>query len=487
MRRSLAVLSFVGLASVAAVPAHAADDGWVSLFDGRSLDGWKASENPSSFKVQDGAIACEGPRAHLFYVGPVQRSDFGDFELSLEVLTRPGANSGVFFHTAFQETGWPAKGFEVQVNNSQKQHGDYLELKKTGSLYGIRNVYKPLVGDDLWFTMNVAVRGKRVQIRLNGTLVVDYREPDAPVLTDKGPVSRLGHGTFALQAHDPESRTLYRKIRVRPLQSDSGQAEGTSPTVDERYVQTLELARDNFPLLDLHVHLKGGLTIEEALATSRQAGMGFGVAVNCGLNFPIADDAGAIQYVDSLKGQPVFVAMQAEGREWVNMFTREARRRFDYVFTDSMTFTDQSGKRTRLWMKDEVEVGDKQAFMEMLVAKTVGILSDEPIDIYVNPTFLPESIASEYDQLWTEERMQRVVDAAAKNGVAIEINARYRIPSERFLRLAKRSGVKFTFGTNNAARDLGDWSYCLEMQRKVGLTWKDMFVPGHQPTRADRQ
>jgi hypothetical protein len=335
--------------------------------------------------------------------------------------------------------------------------------------------------------MNVAVRGKRVQIRLNGTLVVEYREPDAPVLTATGPVNRLGRGTFALQAHDPESRALYRNIRVRPLHPDSGQAEGASPTVDERYVQTLELARDNFPLLDLHVHLKGGLTIEEALATSRQTGMGFGVAVNCGLNFPITDDAGAIQYVDSLKGQPVFVAMQAEGREWVNLFTREARRRFDYVFTDSMTFTDHRGKRTRLWMKDEVEVGDKQAFMEMLVAKTVGILTDEPIDIYVNPTFLPEVIASEYDQLWTEERMQRVVDAAAKNGVAIEINARYRIPSERFIRLARKAGVRFTFGTNNAARDLGDWSYCFDMQRKVGLAWTDMFVPGNQPKRADRQ
>jgi hypothetical protein len=487
MKRSPALLSFVILASMAAVTAHAADEGWVALFDGRSLDGWKASENPSSFKVQEGAIVCDGPRAHLFYIGPVQRADFGDFELSLEVQARPGANSGVFFHTAFQETGWPAKGFEVQVNNSQKQHGDYLELKKTGSLYGIRNVYKPLVADNEWFTMNVAVRGKRVQIRLNGTLVVDYREPDAPAVTPKGSVNRLGRGTFALQAHDPESRALYRNIRVRPLPADAGQTAGASPVVDDRYVQTLELARDNFPLLDLHVHLKGGLTLEDALATSRQTGMGFGVAVNCGLNFPITDDAGAIQYVDSLKGQPVFVAMQAEGREWVNMFTREARRRFDYVFTDSMTFTDHRGKRTRLWMKDEVEVGDKQAFMEMLVAKTVGVLSDEPIDIYVNPTFLPAVIAPEYDQLWTEERMQRVIDAAVKSGVAIEINARYRIPSERFIRLAKKAGAKFTFGTNNADRDLGDWSYCLEIQRRVGLTWRDMYVPGHQPKRADRQ
>ena len=108
--------------------------------------------------------------------------------------------------------------------------------------------------------------------------------------------------------------------------------------------------------------------------------------------------------------------------------------KFDYVFTDSMTWTNDRGKRMRLWIPNEVEVGDKQAFMEMLVARTVGILNNEPIDIYVNPTFLPAVIAKEYDTLWTDERMDKVIQAAAKNGVAIEINARYKLPSEKFIR-----------------------------------------------------
>jgi histidinol phosphatase-like PHP family hydrolase len=123
--------------------------------------------------------------------------------------------------------------------------------------------------------------------------------------------------------------------------------------------------------------------------------------------------------------------------------------------------------------------------MELLVAKTVGILETEPIDVYVNPSFLPAVIAARYDELWTQERMTRVIDAAVKNGVAIEINARYRIPSERFLRLAKAKGARFTFGTNNAgANDIGDWSYPLAMQKALELEWQDMFVPGHQPSRA---
>ena len=124
--------------------ARAAEDGFVSLFDGKSLAGWKASENPASFRVVDGAIACDGPRAHLFYVGPDGQAAFENFEAVAEVKARAGANSGFYFHTAFQEKDWPAQGFEVQVNNSQKRHGDYLELKMTGSLYGIRNVYKAL-------------------------------------------------------------------------------------------------------------------------------------------------------------------------------------------------------------------------------------------------------------------------------------------------------------------------------------------------------
>ncbi len=125
-----------------------------------------------------------------------------------------------------------------------------------------------------------------------------------------------------------------------------------------------------------------------------------------------------------MKGQPAFVAMQAEGREWVTMFSKETRAKFDYVFTDSMTWTNPAGKRMRLWIPEEVEIGpDEQAFMDLLVSKTVGILETEPIDIYVNPTFLPAAIAPRYDTLWTEARMTRVIDAAVKNGVAIEINA----------------------------------------------------------------
>ncbi len=484
---------------LAATGAGAADEGWVPLFDGKTLAGWRASENPASFRVVDGTIACDGPRSHLFYMGPDGKASFENFEAQAEVRARAGANSGFYFHTAFQDKDWPAQGFEVQVDNSQKEHDGYLENKMTGSLYRIRNVYKAMAKDDEWFTLHVTVQKPRVQVRVNGTLVVDWIEPPGPLPESAPKMNRLGRGTFAIQCHDPGSKVFYRNVRVRPLPA-AGAAAAPTPLVDERYAQILALGRDNFPLVDLHAHLKGGLTIEQVLALSRSTGMFFGVAVNCGKGHPVETDAGALEFLKSMEGQPVFVGMQAEGREWLTMFSKETRAKFDYVFTDSMTWTNPAGKRMRLWMPEEVEIGPdpltspmdagarEQAFMDLLVSKTVGILETEPIDIYVNPTFLPAAIAPRYDALWTEARMTRVIDAAVRNRVAIEINARYKIPSEAFLRLAKSKGAKFTFGTNNAgANDLGDWSYPLEMQKKLGLKWQDMFVPGHQPSRAQRE
>jgi hypothetical protein len=238
------------------------------------------------------------------------------------------------------------------------------------------------------------------------------------------------------------------------------------------------LAKNNFPVLDLHSHLKGGLTLDELLAWSRKTGIGYGVAVNCGLGFAVTNDAGVEAFLATVRGQPVFAGMQAEGREWVNLFTPATLAKFDYVFTDSMTWTDDHGRRMRLWIKDEVEVGDPQEFMETLVRRIEGIFDHEPIDIYVNPTYLPDVLAADYDRLWTEARMDRVVAAAKRNGIAIEINSRFKLPGQAFIRRAKAAGLKFTLGTNNGERDLGRLEYSLQMIRECGLGWEDMWMPG---------
>lgn len=472
-------LTFSLLVGLGCADRQPASQGWISLFDGNSLSGWQANENPGSVTVRNGQIVCQGPRAHLFYMGDVQKANFKNFELKAEIMTAPGANSGIYFHTQFQEKGWPAKGYEVQINNTHRGAGNYRELRKTGSLYAVRNVFKSIVNDDEWFTLHIVVTGKWIMVRVNDVLVVDYMEPDTPVRSESLAGRHLSSGTFALQGHDPDSRVAFRSIMVKPLPDDLPDMEpGRQPVIDDNYRLITLLNGQNFPIIDTHVHLKGELTMEDALAKSRQAGIFYGIAVNCGVGQPITDDQGLYDFLERMKGQPVFVVMQAEGRELVNTFSKEAIEKFDYVITDALTFTDDEGRRVRLWIDEEVEVKDKQAFMEMYINRIESVLNNESFDIFVNPTFLPKVLADEYDALWTRERMQRVINAAVRNNVAIEINARYRIPSKAFIKLAKQSDAKFAFGTNNANENFGNLEYCLEMLQECDLAAVDMFKPG---------
>lgn len=190
---------------------NATTDGWVPLFNGKDLSGWRASENPATFKVEDGAIVVHGPRAHLFYEGSVSNHNFTNFEFKAQVKTMPSANSGIFFHTAYQETGWPEKGYEAQVNNSQS------DWRRTGSLYSFQDIREVYVKDGEWFTETIRVEGKRVTVQINGKTVVDYTEPDG-VEKEKGRGQRrLSSGTFALQGHDPNSKVYFKDIYVKPL------------------------------------------------------------------------------------------------------------------------------------------------------------------------------------------------------------------------------------------------------------------------------
>ncbi len=184
--------------------------GFTELFDG-TLAGWKANEHSDSFRLDGKELVVHGERGHLFYVGAVNHAEFENFELEVEALTKPGANSGVFFHTSWQAEGWPSDGYEAQVNST---HGDEI---KSGSLYGVVKVNPAPTQDEQWFTMNVRVVGRRITTRIDGRIVVDYLEP----LATPGP-RHLSKGTFALQAHDPASEVRYRAVRVRALPAGDG-------------------------------------------------------------------------------------------------------------------------------------------------------------------------------------------------------------------------------------------------------------------------
>ena len=187
-----------------------AEKGWVSLFNGKNLDNWKFSEEEGTFSVKDGMIVVHGKRSHLYYDGPVKAHDFTNFEFKADVMTEPGSNSGIYFHTEFQPKGFPDKGYEVQVNNS---HTDW---KRTSGLYDVMDLREVPVKDNEWFTMQINVTGKHIVISLNGKTTVDYVEPENA--NYKGhPQRKIAHGTFAFQGHDPKSIVYFKNVMVKPL------------------------------------------------------------------------------------------------------------------------------------------------------------------------------------------------------------------------------------------------------------------------------
>ena len=187
------------------------NDGWISLFDGKSLSGWKVGNNASTFSIENGSIVAHGPVAHLFYEGDVNDHNFRNFDFKAHVMTMPGSNSGIYFHTTYQEGGWPSKGYEVQVNNS---HSDW---RRTGSLYAIEDVKEVYVKDNEWYTEEVIVEGKRVRIKINDRTVVDYTEPENVQRPEGMKDRKISNGTFALQGHDPNSKVYFKDIMVKPL------------------------------------------------------------------------------------------------------------------------------------------------------------------------------------------------------------------------------------------------------------------------------
>jgi hypothetical protein len=234
----------------------------------------------------------------------------------------------------------------------------------------------------------------------------------------------------------------------------------------------------DFPITDLHVHIKGNFTLDDAVRKSEAENIRYGIAVNCGIGFPVSNDSQIDSVLATMKDYPMFYkAMQAEGREWVDIFSIESIKKFDYVFTDAMTFTDKNGRRNRIWMPNETFIDDEEQFMDDLVETIVTIMNNEPIDIYVNSTFLPDQMAGRYDHFWTPERMDRVINAAKENNIAIEINNRYEIPSAAFIKRAKKAGVKFTVGTNNADENFSGAEYARSMISECRLAEKDFWLP----------
>ena len=395
--------------------------------------------------------------------------NYQNFQIQGQALTEKDAEASLLFHTDGES------GYEVLFHN-----GPINGSRKTGSLSAIRNLYRSLAQDEEWFDFEVAVRGQNIAIKINGTDVVCYTEPKQPYRIDAYANRLIGSGYIILQGK--RGTVKFRNLAITPLEADAVNPNDTLPPVDEQNDAIIRLQQQNFPVIDYHVHLKGGLTKEIAHALSMNYGINYGVAPNAGeggVGRMLADDKEVYEYFEEVKPLPFLCGVQGEGRKWTATFSQEALGIFDYLFTDAMTIMDHKNRNSRIYRAEEVHYDGvtKEQYMEQIVDQTVKILTNEPADIFANPTYIPEDMQADYDKLWTDERINRVLDVMKEHSIALEINPRYKIPSLKIIQMAKDRGLKFTFGTNNVDANFGKLEYCIEAIEQCGITTDDLWFP----------
>ena len=430
------------------------------LFSGKNINRWDTTGDVS---VKENLLSLSQNSQAILKSG-----GYKDFDLTMELRTKPGGKGFIGFHTDSQ-----GKGYRVAVNNDLN---DDAWWRMTGSLVSVRNLTKSFVRENEWFKMNIRVEGQQVTVLINGEPVVEYIEPEKPLRKTPNDKALISEGTFSLVSTGTGD-IEFKNISVEVLDSKAINIPAQLAVArNEQTDEIIRLHQDDFPVLDYHVHLKGGLTKEEAARQSRRLGINYVLAPNCGIGFSLTNDNQVYDYLSTMRSEPFILAMQAEGREWITTFSQKARDEFDFVFTDALTFTDKKGRRTRLWIPRETWIENEQEYMDLIVDKICDVLK-EPVDIYVNPCFLPEPMDQRYDEFWTEERMNKFVAALAESGKALEINELYQIPNKAIIMKAKEAGVKFTFGSNNVTPDVSRLEYSLRMKKECGLTQMDMYKP----------
>ena len=407
------------------------------------------------------------------------QKDVRNFILRGEALTQDGAEAALAFHV--KDAAQPS--YEILFRN-----GPCDGTRKTGSLAHVRNLYRSMATDGKWFHFEIAVREKNVEVRVNGQTVVRYTEPKKPYRAAEYAGLRFDRGDILLRGI--AGGVQFKDLTLETLADGVKNPYDWMPPIDEQADRAIRFQQKDFPVIDYHVHLKGGLTAEKARAMSMNYGINYGVVPNLGeggFGDMYQTDGEAIDYVQVIRPLPFFCGAQGEGRKWALQFLPSTFSAFDYLFTDSMTIVED-GRPLRIYMEDEVILKGRtyDQWMDFFVDQTCKILENEPADFYVNATYIPEAMQADYEKYWTDERVNKVLDVLAKHSMALEINARYKVPSARIIKMAKARGLKFTFGTNNADANFGRLEYSLEMAEKCGLTKEDMWFPT-MSTRAARK
>ncbi len=409
----LAALLFIAAFSTKTI----AQDGWVELINGKDMAGWRANEHTSTWSVEDGLLTAIGKRSHLFYEGEYLHDGFKNFELEVQVRTFKLANSGIYFHAQFQEEGWTNTGMEIQVNNSHIGEGTYIELKKMGSLYGYRNLFKTFSKDDEWMTVKARVESDRVQVWVNGLQTVDYRQPARTFHK----LRRLSKGTFCLQGHDDHSRMQYRSFRVRRLPDDASSGL-IAPDFGVWHDSLMAMQGRNYPFIDLNPPAN--------MAAQELADYVLATGINCAL----VKSPEEARRLGAASGLPLFTGTKVTAKN----IPSQANPMADFVIGES---TDMKSSKA------------------LLGSGLIQVWSDKgkALNAQTAPTLL---------------------DLAKQHNVAIEINNEAKHPTVEALKMAKAKGCKFTLSGLFPKERMEQSSYVMDAIKEAGLDYKDFYIPG---------
>lgn len=393
------------------------EEGWIELINKKDFKGWRSSETKGTWTVTpEGYFQAVGKRSHLFYEGEHLQDGFKNFELEVQVKTFKLANSGIYFHTEYQETGWPTKGMEIQVNNTHIGEGDYIELKKMASLYGVRNLYKSFGHDGEWMTIKARVESNHVQIWLNGLKTVDYLQPEKTFS-----VKRLSKGTFCLQGHDSLSKMQYRSFKVRRL-PDNEHSNAVIPELGAWHDSLVVWQGKQFAFIDLNP------------ATSLSAKQTTDYLYQTGINVAFVKNSSTAKDLNSAKNFPLFTGLK------INLLNQNVENglKADFVIGESM---------------------DENSAMALLSSKKINIWSDK-------------------SGVLTTSNADELLDLAKRNNVAIEIDNINRRPSIEVIKKAKEKGCRFSFSGLSPVATMAKSVYVLDVLREARLSYKDQYIPG---------
>jgi histidinol phosphatase-like PHP family hydrolase len=253
----------------------------------------------------------------------------------------------------------------------------------------------------------------------------------------------------------------------------------TTSTIIAAPLFSCEEKRDkiDYQYMDLHIHEARQFGIDEIMKISEEKKVKFGIVQHPGSNYGIKTDKDLEEHIKRLRKYPVFIGLQPVFRDWSKDFSKELLDQLDYILMDPQTIPDENNTYMHIWQFD-TRVDDTTIFMKKYMDHCIGILENEPINIFGWPLFLPVCIARDYYAIWSEEKLQTIIQLAKARNIAIEINEMAHVPHEAFIKDAKSQGLKFTYGSDARDNRAGDIVYGKRIAETCGLSNEDFYVPG---------